>query len=150
MCYCHAGERSPQGKGPFYRLGSMKTRSVELPRRQRSSSYSAITPQSSTGTQGLTPLPTPPQAPNQGFTQPRGQHPAGLSPSTSQVSGMTSSGSGLLQTSGGAWVGGGVGGGVRSGPRPPQQVTSPHQQAAVDGLAQEQVCCCTLLLCFSL
>ena len=110
----------------------MKTRSVELPRRQRSASYTGITPQSSTGTQGL----TPPQPP----LQPQSQVSAGLSPVTGQIGGIAPSSSGLLATSSGALTAAGGGGGIGVGvrPRPPQPGTPPQQPAA-DSYAQEQV-----------
>ena len=130
---CISGEKSPQGKGPFYRLGSMKTRSVELPRRQRSASLTSITPQSSTGTQGLT-APQPP-------SQPQSQFPAGLSPAMGQTGTLAASNSGLLTTSSGALAAAGPSGGIGSGvrPRPPQPSTPPQQLPAADGYAQEQV-----------
>lgn len=114
----------------------MKTRSVELPRRQRSSSYTTgMAPQSSTGTQGLNPQQPPVQPQGPAAPSLPNQMPNQTTPN--QVSGTAQATGGLLQTSTGAWTGPGGQGGV--GPRPPQPVTPPQQQPGAEGHAQDQV-----------
>lgn len=135
-CHCMAsaaGDKSPPGKSPFRRLGSMKTRSVELPRRQRSTSTTGLSPQTSTGSQGLNPQPTLPQPP----LQPQGTGVMSLpnQMGLNSASSLPQSGSGLMQTSSGAWTGAGG-----PGPRCPQPATPPQQQPAAGGSTQEQVC----------
>ena len=145
-----AGERSPQSKGPFGRLSSMKTRSVELPRRQRSSSIPSITPQSSTGTQGINPNHPPAQSQGQtsfgrsqsGQVQPdvaqtyASQSSGGIGQSSGGIGqssgGIGQNSSGLLQSNSGGWSGVGVS-------RPSQPGTPPQQQGYADGFGQEQV-----------